>query len=69
MLAPKERPLTPDVGELAFENVPVPETTVQVPPPVVGALPASVADVAQTVWSVPALAVVNWSTVIVKVLE
>ena len=40
--------------------VPVPLINVQVPVPTVAALPASVAVVAQRVWSEPALAVVGF---------
>ena len=36
------KPVTPDVGEFGLVMVAVPETTVQVPVPVVGVLPAKV---------------------------
>ena len=46
-----------DVGLLGVATVPpAPETMLQAPEPVAGVLPASVTEVAQTVWSGPALA-------------
>lgn len=45
-----------DVALLTFVIVAVPDTTLHVPVPAVGVLPANVADVAHIVWSVPALA-------------
>ena len=50
----------PEKAEVALPGVvmvpPAPETMVQVPDPLVGVLPASVTEVAQTVWSGPAFA-------------
>ena len=63
VFAPTPKDVMPDVGEVGVLMVPEPPTTDQVPPPVVGVLPAKVAVVAQRVWSEPAVAVVNWSTV------
>ena len=49
-----------DVGLVGVVMVPpAPETMVQVPDPLVGVLPASVTEVAHTVWSGPAFAVVG----------
>ena len=54
-------PAVPEKVELALLGVvtvpPAPETMLQVPVPVAGVLPARVTEVAQTVWSGPALAV------------
>ena len=51
---------TPEKADVALPGVvmvpPAPETMVQVPDPLVGVLPASVTEVAQTVWSDPAFA-------------
>ena len=53
-------PVTSDVGEDGVVMVAVPETTVQVPVPTVGLLPAKVAMVAShAVMSEPALATVG----------
>jgi len=54
--APATETVTFEVAEFAFENdaVPGPATNVQVPVPVAGALPASVAVKPQTEASVPA---------------
>ncbi len=58
-LAPIVNPVTPDVGEEAVVIVAAPLTTLQVPVPDVGALPARVAVVTlQIFWSGPAEAVV-----------
>src|SRR6266567_8861803 len=55
--APNPRPVTPDVGLLGVVIVPVPLTSVHVPVPTVGLLPARVAVlVSQKAWSAPALA-------------
>jgi hypothetical protein len=47
--APTLNPVTPDVGEFGEAIVPVPETSVHTPVPVVGVFPASEADEAQIV--------------------
>ena len=44
--APGVKPVTPEVGLVGLVTVPVPETTVQAPVPIVGAVAASVAVVA-----------------------
>ena len=49
VLVPKLNPVTPEVGEVGVVTTPVPVTTVQNPVPIVGAFPASVAVVVQTV--------------------
>ena len=63
VFAPTARPFTAVVGLLALTKVPEPETTLHAPAPVVGLFPARVADAVHTIWSVPAVAVVNSSTV------
>ena len=53
-------PVNAEVALLGVAIVPpAPETMDQSPVPLVGVLPASVTDVAQTVWSGPAFAVVG----------
>lgn len=59
VFAPAPSPVTPLLGLVGAVMEPAPETKDQVPPPVVGEFPASVAEVAQTVWFGPALAFVN----------
>ena len=49
VLAPTDKPVTPDVGELGVVTEPDPAMTVHAPVPTVGVLPAKVAVVAQTV--------------------
>ena len=44
-MAPIPNPVTPDVAELGVVTVPVPLTSVQIPVPIVGLLPANVAVV------------------------
>ena len=61
-LFPIESPDTPDVGEVALSKIAVPEITVQSPVPIVGELAESEALVEQIVWSVPASAVVGFSS-------
>ena len=59
-LVPGGTPVTPDVAEEVVVIVAVPLTTVQVPVPVAGTLPASVnAPLLHCVWSGPAAAVVG----------
>ena len=48
VFGPTPKPVTPEVGLVGVVIVPVPLTRVQVPPPVVGVLPAKVAVVVQT---------------------
>ena len=64
-LFPTERFDTPDVGELALSKMAVPETTDQSPAPIIGELAESEGTVAQIVWSVPAFAVVGFSSTII----
>jgi hypothetical protein len=59
VFVPGLNPVTPDVGEEGVVTVPVPEIVIQIPVPVTGVFPASVAVVVQTDWSVPAAAVVG----------
>ena len=59
VLDPRERPVTPEVGELGVVTVELPAITVHAPVPTVGVLPANIAVVAQTDWSDPAFAVVG----------
>ena len=61
-LFPTESPDTPDVGEVALLKIAVPEMTNQIPVPIIGELAKREAVVAQIVWSVPAVAVVGFST-------
>jgi len=61
-LFPTESPETPDVGEVALSKIAVPEITDQSPVPVVGELAESEALDEQIVWSVPASAVVGFSS-------
>ena len=63
VFAPSPNPVSPDVGLLGLVMVAVPETTVQVPVPVVGEFPDRVAVVPQTAWFNPAFAVVEKLTV------
>ena len=49
VLAPTDKLVTPDVGELGVVTVELPAITVHAPVPTVGVFPASVAVVAQTV--------------------
>jgi hypothetical protein len=57
--APSPRPVTVVPGDAELANVPEPFTTLHVPDPNWGALPASVVDCAHTVWSAPAFAIDN----------
>src|SRR6266849_5184659 len=58
--APKPRAVTPEFGLLGVVIVALPLTSVHVPVPTVGLLPARVAVlVSQKAWSVPAAAVVG----------
>ena len=61
-LFPMESPDTPEVGEVALSKIAVPEITVHVPIPIIEELAESVAIVAQIVWSVPASAIVGFSS-------
>jgi len=56
---PGVSPVTLDVGELGDEGVPEPLTSVHVPIPTVGVLPAIIAFVAHTLWFGPAFATVG----------
>jgi hypothetical protein len=67
--APTPNPVTPDVGEEGVVIVPVPETRVHKPVPVVGVFPASVAVVPQTVWFGPAFEVVGAATPVMVTVE
>jgi hypothetical protein len=59
VLVPTLKPVTPEVGEPGVVTTPVPAVTVHVPVPTAAVLPASVAVLAQTDWSGPALATVG----------
>ena len=61
-LFPMESPDTPEVGEVALSKIAVPEITVHVPIPIIEELAESVATVEQIVWSVPAFAIVGFSS-------
>ena len=61
-LFPTESPDTPDVGDVALSKIAVPEITDQSPVPIVGAFAESVATVEQIDWSIPASAVVGFSS-------
>jgi len=58
-LGPRERPVTPEEGLVGVVTAPVPAMTVQIPEPIVGVFPASVAVDEHAVWSNPAFAVVG----------
>ena len=64
-LAPVPSPVTPLVGELGVVRIPVPLTSVHVPLPTVGVLPAKVVLSAQMVWFVPASAGVGSSSLVI----
>ena len=49
VFAPTDKPVTPDVGSLGVVTVELPAMTVHAPVPTLGAFPASVAVVEQTV--------------------
>ncbi len=61
-LFPTESPDTPDVGDVALSKMAVPEITDQSPVPIGGEFAESVATVEQIVWSIPASAVVGFSS-------
>jgi len=54
VFVPTLNPVIPEVGEEGVVTVAPPTVTVQTPVPLVGVFPASVAAVAQRVWSGPA---------------
>ena len=60
VLVPIESPETLVLAKLAFEKVPVPEITLQIPP--LAAEAESVVVEEQIVWSVPASAIVEFSS-------
>jgi hypothetical protein len=64
-LFPNESPETLVFARFGLPKVAVPEITVHVPIPMVGELAASVAVVAQIVWSVPASAIVGFSSIVI----
>src|SRR5580765_2541457 len=59
VLAPTLRFVTPEAGSAGVATLAVPDITLHAPEPTVGAFPASVALVEQTVKSGPATAVVG----------
>ena len=61
-LFPMESPDTPEVDDVALSKMAVPEITVQSPVPIVGEFAEREAVVEQIVWSVPAYAVVGFSS-------
>src|ERR1051326_81391 len=65
LFAPRDNPVTPDVGSEGVVTVALPAVTVHAPAPTVGVLPANVAVAAQTVWSGPAFAVVGVSSLVI----
>jgi hypothetical protein len=58
--APTDKPETDVVGKSAFEKVPVPETTLQSPLPMLGAFANRFVTVEQTCWSMPAFELVGF---------
>ena len=54
VLTPTLNPVTPELGDVGVVKIPVPATTVHNPVPTVGVLPASVPEVIQINWSIPA---------------
>jgi hypothetical protein len=67
VLAPTPRPVTPEVGDVGVVMLPEPPVSVHTPVPVTGVFPASVAVVAQTVWSGPALGAVGGAVLIIVI--
>ena len=67
--APTPKPVTPDVGDDEVVIVPAPLTSVHVPVPVTGALPANVAELLQSDWFGPALDVVGAATPVMVTVE
>ena len=61
-LFPTESPETPDVGEVTSSKMAVPEITVQIPLPTIGTFPFKELVVLQIFWSIPAFAVVGFSS-------
>ena len=59
VFAPTVRDVTPDVGSPGVVTALPPAITVKDPEPTIGVFPANVPVVEQTVWSVPAVAVVG----------
>jgi hypothetical protein len=68
-LLPETSPVTVAAGLFTFEKEIVPETALQVPVPVVGALAARVVVEAFTVWLGPALAVLGAGSTVTVVPE
>src|SRR5436309_157646 len=62
VLAPVDKPVTPEVGEPGVVTVALPAITVHTPLPTVDVFPARVAVAEQTVWSGPAFDVVGDSS-------
>ena len=69
VLIPKLNPVTPDVEDVGEVTVALPAITVHAPVPTVGAFPASVAIVTQSVWSGPAVATVGKSKRVIVILS
>jgi len=64
--APTPKFVIPDVSEFGFVIVPEPLTSVHVPVPTVAVLPANVAVVPHTDWSVPAAATVGVEVIVIE---
>src|SRR6267143_4232438 len=69
LFAPTDKPVTPEVGELAVVTVALPPMTVHAPVPTAGVFPASVAVVAQTSWSGPAFDVVGAASLVMMTVS
>jgi hypothetical protein len=69
VLAPTESPVAPELGSPGVVTAPLPAITDHRPDPTVAVLPASVAVVEQTVWSVPAFAAVGEASLVIVTLS
>lgn len=69
-VAPGTNPVRPETGDEGVVMVAVPETTLQLPVPITGVLPESVAIVTlQSVWSGPAFEGVGGSSTVIVTFE